>query len=402
MKPGIVLSLFVLMSLPMSQVVTLSGQDDTLSEGEGNYEVDALRCWRRLNTNSPRVGEIFEMWVTCRIVETDVDRVSSDFVSLQAESIEVIPFEVVRGGRSRDIQGAVASFFQFSYSLRISPGNFFGLDLPLPPLEILYRIERRVDEGLFIPGRELRYVIPEEPVHILSLVPEGADSLRPLEGETFNNAGERLLLADSLVFLSIFFGVLAVGLGIAIVVLGLRLGKGQRLEKTVHVSQNVLMFSLFVELRRIRSKVDSSDWNEELVDRALSVTRILSALNGRARIVIRSMEDRQLRHSGEVLVKVGLLRAKKYFVSSSATGVEGIHQSINPRDMKTAFVHFETLKNCLARFTEIRYEKTLKMFPTDLVEVLDEVRDVLLQLARRRFSVMSWGRQSFNYGKRSL
>ena len=342
------------------------------------------------------------MWVTCRIVETELDRVTSDFITLQAESIEVSPFEVVSGERSRDVREGIVSFLQFVYRLRLPPGNYFGLDLPLPQIEIMYRIERRLEEGLFIPGRELRHVIPAEPIHIIAAVSEETDGLRPLEGETFASASERQFLADGLGILSIFLGLFAVGFGIATGVLGFRLRKDGRPEKSFRLPQRVLISSLFFELRKVRSEIDRNGWDEELVDRVLTSIRIVGALINGKRIAIRDGQSGTGRKSGEMLVRVGIFRNRKCFVSASETNVKGSSGAGDRANSIADDVLSERLANLLLQFTKVRYARESEVFPSNLIETLEEVQHFLFQVARRLFSVNQWIRGRFNTAVRSL
>jgi len=402
MRIGVVLSLFVVLLLNLMLVGTSSGQERSLTNETENYELDALRCWRRISTNAPRVGETFVMWVTCRIVETELDRVTSDFITLQAESIEVSPFEVVSGERSRDVREGIVSFLQFVYRLRLPPGNYFGLDLPLPQIEIMYRIERRLEEGLFIPGRELRHVIPAEPIHIIAAVSEETDGLRPLEGETFASASERQFLADGLGILSIFLGLFAVGFGIATGVLGFRLRKDGRPEKSFRLPQRVLISSLFFELRKVRSEIDRNGWDEELVDRVLTSIRIVGALINGKRIAIRDGQSGTGRKSGEMLVRVGIFRNRKCFVSASETNVKGSSGNGDRTNSIADDVLSERLADLLLQFTKVRYARESEVFPSNLTETLEEVQYFLFQVARRLFSVNQWIRGRFNTAVRSL
>tara|TARA_B100001123_G_scaffold385179_1_gene458557 strand:+ start:937 stop:2109 length:1173 start_codon:yes stop_codon:yes gene_type:complete len=386
------------MGLSLVHPSSPNGQELSFSEGPENYEVDALQCWRRLSTNAPRVGETFEMWVTCRIVETEIDRVSSDFVTLQAESIEVSPFEIVSGERSRDVREGIVSFLQFVYELRLSPGNYFGIDLPLPQLEIMYRIERRVEEGLFIPGRQLRHVIPEEPIHILSVVSGDADGLRPLEGETFDSANETQFLADGLLMLSILLALFAVGFGILTIILGVRLRKEKRPQKSINLSPGFLIFSLFFELRGIRSEIDRIGWNEELVDRALSAIRITGSVISENKIAVRDGQDKGFRQSGEMLVRMGMFRNRKYFVSASGARFKrGSDLDEQKNSLKTDVLS-ERLTGLLSRFTRVRYSRESEVFPSDLTETLEDVQSFLFKVARRQLSVNQWILKRFQTG----
>ncbi len=140
---------------------------------DGDLEqVDALRCWRRVEQNAVRVGEHFRMTLTCSVVETDRGRAVPDMVGLEPETIDIPPFEVLEGRRFADVQDGPRRFFQYQYTLRLIGEDYFGQDVEIPALELNYRIERRVDGGAALPGRELTHILPRDSIRRLTLVPD--------------------------------------------------------------------------------------------------------------------------------------------------------------------------------------------------------------------------------------
>ena len=123
-------------------------------------EVDALQCWRRIGANAVHVGERFPMTLTCAVVETNEASAVPDLAWLEPETLAVSPFEVLEGQRYQDIVRGSRRFFQYRYELRIIGEDYFGLDVELPALEIRYRIERALDGGALVEGRELTYFLP--------------------------------------------------------------------------------------------------------------------------------------------------------------------------------------------------------------------------------------------------
>ena len=46
--------------------------------GVTNVEVDPIRCWWRTSSGSVRIGEHFDLWLTCATLETDAVQVVPD------------------------------------------------------------------------------------------------------------------------------------------------------------------------------------------------------------------------------------------------------------------------------------------------------------------------------------
>ena len=159
--------------------------------GGDTAQVDAIRCWRRVSRNAVYVGERFTMDVTCGVVETDTARTVPDQAALEPETIDVAPFEVLDGEHYEDIRTGPYRFFQYHYTLRVIDESSFGEDIEIPAIDITYRVERRVGDNPALVGRELRYVLPPEPVRVLSLVPDSVVDIRDFPPATFGDAQAR-------------------------------------------------------------------------------------------------------------------------------------------------------------------------------------------------------------------
>ena len=179
--------------------------DDTLA-------VDALRCWRRVGRNAVHVGERFSMTVTCSLAETERARALLDQTALEPAAIDVGPFEVLEGERFEDVRSGPYRFLQYRYTLRVITESSCGEDLEMPALDLTYRIERRVGDDPALQGRELTYVLPPEPVRVLSLVPRATVDIRDLPPATFGAAQDRVFRASALTLLAALLGLCSLGL----------------------------------------------------------------------------------------------------------------------------------------------------------------------------------------------
>ena len=198
------------------EAVTAAGWQDAADPADMEMRemqpVDALQCWRRVDRNAVRIGEHFTMTVTCRVVETETARAVPDEAALQPQSIDVAPFEVLDGQRYADVRDESGRLFQFHYTLRVIGEDDFGVDVEIPALEFNYHIDRMLDASAVRPGRELTYVLPAEPIRILSLVPAQIEDIRDVGVETFGAAEARRFRANAALLAAAVLGIVALGL----------------------------------------------------------------------------------------------------------------------------------------------------------------------------------------------
>ena len=202
-------TMVVLNGAPLTPAVL---QEPAEAEPPDMQPVDALQCWRRVGRNAVRIGEHFTMTVTCRVVETATERSVPDEAALQPQTIDVAPFEVLDGQRYADVQDGSRRLFQFHYTLRVIGEDYFGADVEIPALELNYHINRTLDSSEILPGRELTYVLPAEPIRVLSLVPEQVEDIRDAAVESFGAAEATRLRANLAMLAAGAVGIVALGL----------------------------------------------------------------------------------------------------------------------------------------------------------------------------------------------
>ena len=262
-------------------LLTLSyglGVTSVSAQSPESMEVDALQCWRRIGANAVHVGERFTMTLTCAVVETDDARAVPDLAWLEPETLTVSPFEVLEGQRYQDILRGSRRFFQYQYELRIIGEDYFGLDVELPPLEIRYRIERALDGGALVEGRELTYLLSAESVRVLALVPAAVTDIRELPGETFGDVEGRLFRANATGILATVFA------GLAGIVLLLAVARARRdwqqaaATAEPRVSTWDVTRTALGELTRVQTASQTEGWTRDLVSRALAVLRLAGSI----------------------------------------------------------------------------------------------------------------------------
>lgn len=309
----------------------LSGQTDA----DGTL-VDALQCWRRVDRQMITVGQPFEMTVTCRIVESDQGRAVPEMVALEPQALDVAPFEIVDGERFDDVLDGAFRLFQYRYSLRLITDESFGRDVELPALEITYRIERQLDDGSVLPGRELVYILAPEIVRVLALVPDGMSDIHSLPLATLGDAADRKFWADLTLGLAGALGLLALG------VLVVGLVKARRDESAVTtaarrpVAKAAVIRAILDELSSVQEISQTAGWTPVLTGRALAALRLVAAIATGSTVSERDAPAPTPPREGELVVHSGRVRPRTTIVSASVTPRDITAESLRPlRDALT-------------------------------------------------------------------
>jgi hypothetical protein len=242
-----------------------------------NVEVDPIRCWWRTSQGAVRIGELFDLALTCAVLETDAVQVVPDESRLGNAVIQMAPFEVVSGVHPADLHSANRRFFQYEYRLRIINPDVIGKDVPIPPLSIHFRINSRVAANTALQGRDLAYVLPPESVRISSLVPADAPDVRDAGGQRFADVEGLEFRAG--VFEIVGIALIAIGALMILLVL-VRLARGSR-RRTPADRRQLDPWSIAGvatrELSAAQREREQDGWTTSAIDRALAATRIAAA-----------------------------------------------------------------------------------------------------------------------------
>ena len=316
-------------------------------------EVDALQCWRRLSAHAVHVGERFDMLLTCAVVETDDARTAPDDTWLAPETLAVSPFEVLDGERYADLVRGPRRFFQYRYALRIIGEEYFGLDVDLPPLEMRYRIERALDGGPFVEGRELVHLLPAEPIRVLSLVPATAAGIRELPGDTFGDAEARLFRANAAAIVAVALAAAAVLVLLAALLRARSARRGVVAAGRARVADWRIARAALGELQAVRAAIEADGWKDQLVARALATFRIAAALAIGSHVAQRPADaegDTGLPVSRWPLRSGGGCVSSPATVAQVAAAVDRIRRN-RPDDAAAV----ETIRDAMALFGAVRY-----------------------------------------------
>jgi hypothetical protein len=241
----------------------------------GEVESDPIRCWWKADRTSVRVGEIFDLVLTCSVIQTGPITVMPVLNQLEPGALSITPFEVVSGVPHDDIVVAPWRYIQREYKVRLLSDGFFGQDVTIPALTVTYNLQER---GSGSQGRDQTYILPALPMRILSLVPKSADDIRDASGQTFASIESRRFrasLATTSAWIAFAFATL---FGIfAIVRAAGQLGvKNRGVVKPLPASS--LLGASLSALARVKDDATQAGWTSELSRRAAAALRIAGAV----------------------------------------------------------------------------------------------------------------------------
>ena len=300
----------------------------------------------------------------------------------------------IRDRRYQDILRGSRRFFQYQYELRIIGEDYFGLDVELPPLEIRYRIERALDGGALVEGRELTYLLSAESVRVLALVPAAVTDIRELPGETFGDVEGRLFRANATGILATVFA------GLAGIVLLLAVARARRdwqqaaATAEPRVSTWDVTRTALGELTRVQTASQTEGWTRDLVSRALAVLRLAGSIileqpvSQMTKLENASETDREDR----IYVRSWPFGGTEALVSSAMTvrRIESALPSIrNVRPEDQGFV--ETIQRGLKSFTTAQYSAEDGREKATLSDDVERSIEVLSVLRRRTLPPVSAG-----------
>src|SRR5438876_1149937 len=121
--------------------LTLGVSPDGHAQG---VEADPIVCWWRTSASAVRVGQPFDVVLTCAVLENPALTVVPDESGLDATSMQMPPFEIVRGKHPADLRTGTHRFFQYAYTLRLIADDVIGRDVALPELQMNYKVQTRV------------------------------------------------------------------------------------------------------------------------------------------------------------------------------------------------------------------------------------------------------------------
>jgi hypothetical protein len=340
-------------------------------------EVEPITCWWRTSVTAIRTAEPFDLRLTCSVVETDINRVVADFSKLDPTVVQLPPFEVLGGTHAADLTTPGKRFFQYDYRLRLLSEDLFGGDVPIPPLEISYRIESQVAGGDTAQGREQTYHLPRTSVRLISIVPDDTSDIREAPAAAFTRIEDRDSRANLLQTIATVLFVLAAVIAVMMLVGMVR--RKSKSEAVVHarLAGRTVLGVVSRELDDVQ-RASRGGWTPELAGRALAALRIAGTYAIGRTVSQRLAKPDEMPVDGELVVS-GPFGRGRAFVSGSAT-TEAASVAIAPHGLADA----------LKTLTTTRYGRTEKGGD------LDDAIATAIRVTKQQRSVHSlpaeWGR----------
>ena len=344
--------------------------------------VAPIECWWKTDRSAIRVGEQFELTLTCAVLDTDAVKVVVDESSLAPSALHLVPFEIVSGTRFRDIHNSPRRFFQYAYTMRVLGEDFFGKEVPLPRLQLSYRVQNALSGGTALSGREEQYSLRPVPIRVLSVVPKDAADIRDAPPDTFGDVDRRLFRSNVLIMVA---GV-ALGLAVLLVVVALVRATVKRRTRTAArklvVSPGTVLRAASRELSAVHAASQRDGWSGELAGRAAAALRLAGAV-ALSRPVGQRPVGRDVKATeGQIAIARGL-RGRKIMVSAAVTPGTAVRNG-------SATLLWDGISQTLAIFSAERYSRNGAPDGTALDAALAEGQDLVRRL--RRYKLVRFGR----------
>lgn len=338
-----------------------------------DVEVEPIVCWWRTTTASVRVGEQFGLTLTCSVVETESTKVVPDLSRLDANVVQLPPFEILGGTHPGDLVTPGKRFIQYDYKLRAIPEEAFGSDIAVPPLEVTYNIESKLANGESSKGRDQTYSLPRTSIRLISLVPTDNADIRESAVTTFGAIEARSARANIFQTVSTLLFGLA---GLVALVMLITLFRQRTSQATVVralLTPRAVLRAAARELADVQRE-SRGGWTDELAARALAALRIVgSYAQGRA-LGLHPIADGATAADGQLLIH-GFLGRPGAFVSGSVTA-----QSVSNAESAST----QGLADALRTLTVARYGRVGKADSN-----ADEAMNAAIRLAGEQASAHS-------------
>ncbi len=337
-----------------------------------NVEVDPIRCWWRTSSGSVRLGEPFDVTLTCAVLETEAASVVVDESRLGNAVVQMAPFEVMSGSHPADLHSGIRRFFQYEYRMRIINPDVIGKDVPLPDMGLHYRINSRMQGNTAVQGRDLLYYLPQLQLRIASMVPESAGDIRDAQGAPF--AG-----IDDLNFRAGVFNIAGIALmafgGLMVLLVLVRLARGARARTPGtqrELSTATLIGVASRELGDVQRERAGAGWTDDLVDRALSATRVTAAAAVGGPISQRTVSTGAEAGGGQLVTR-GPRRGTRRIVSAPTTP-QDVSRGLARASADVPRQALEELRDALAAFGGAQYGREAKKDESLLDEALENAK----------------------------
>jgi hypothetical protein len=350
-----------------------------------------IRCWWKTDRTAIRVGERFQLVLTCGVIETTGVTVVLAANQLEAGALSLTPFEAVSGIRREDVVVAPWRYLQFEYTMRLLSEGFFGQDVNIPSLTVTYNLQ---SSGGGSEGRDQTYLLPALPMRVLSLVPRAAGDIRDASGQTFAAVESRRFRSlAAMVGAGIAFALAAVLVALAAArVAGKYRARDPQAVRPVPVPSQLR--GCLKSLAEIRGEAARGGWTPQLTSRALASLRIAAALALGRGVAQQYVDADALERPGQLAVRTGIFRRKRALLSAATTSSAMTRRlgdvtlssrtSSRTRGAQTR-VNLQQISDALQAFSAANYGRAAEPDASSLTSALD---GAIAAIRRLRFRTM--------------
>jgi hypothetical protein len=281
--------------------------------------VPPIECWWRTSANSVRVGQLFDITLTCAVLDTAATTVVPDQSRLDPSVLQLPPFEITGGSQAADLRTPSRRFFQYEYTARYI-GEDFGRDVALPQLAVAYRVQSRVDkDAAAIESRDRQYYLPAQLMRIESLVPMDAKDIRDRAPDSFRAIEQRRLRATILRIIAITLMVAAGAMAVWGLIVYVTRRRAKTTERVRLASDGAVLHEAGRALQAVRRARQAEGWTPALAARALAALRIAGAYAVSGHAAQSPLTDATQVTEGQIVVRPRLQPRKAAVVSGSVT-----------------------------------------------------------------------------------
>jgi len=389
-----VIAVFGLLAVASSAAAQLTPKPPAPAPAQ-ETAVSPIECWWKTDRSAIRVGELFQLTLTCAVVDTEKIKVVVDESSLAPSALHLVPFEIVDGHRYRDILNSPRRFFQYQYTMRVLGEAFFVKEVSLPRLQLSYRVQNALNGGSSLSGREAQYSLRPVPIRVLSLVPAGTNDIRDTPPDTFGDVDSRLFRSNLLLISGGVAAAMALLLAILAIVTAFAKRRATSAVRKRQVSPVLVLRAASRELSAVKSASQENGWTSDLAGRAAAALRLAGAVAVGKRISQREAERGSTPSEGQIALRRGV-RGRKLILSAATTpGVNG--SPVTPGQNGAADI-WNGISQTLTTFSAARYsrpsassgtaaaagERNGSIDSTALDSALADAQDLVRRLFRRQ------------------
>jgi hypothetical protein len=337
-------------------------------------EVEPVTCWWRTSTSAIRVGQPFTVVLTCSALETEATKAVIDRGRLASAAVQLPPYEVTGGSQSDDVTTVSRRFMQYEYALRLIGDDVFGAEVPVPPLQVSYRIESKVQQDAAVQGREQTYILPPLPIRVASLVASSETHIREAPVPSLAAISARETRGAMLRTVGTIVFVLS---GLLLVVAAVRNVQRRRSAvarvRTRLLSDGAVLAGVRRELRDVRQQARGG-WDDTLAARALAALRVTGSYAAGQQVAQRLVQDANVGRDAQLILKRRWHLGSPVVVSGAATA----------NDLPTMSNGAgEELRSAIADLTAARYGRVSNDGGADLNDAVDRGLRATSHVARQ-------------------